>query len=297
MSADTTSLLSPPLRVARLFSLVRSTSALGRSASVRLGAIIVVFFCLVSVVSLIWTPYPPLAPATGDFGAAPGSAHWFGTDATGGDVFSRAMAATHTDVAITVAVVAIAMVVGIVWGSVAGFVGGWFDGLSMRVLQVLNAFPALLLAMLVIAALGHGLLDVILVVALIPLPDYVRLARAEVMTKKNWQFAEAAHLVGRRRMGVLFHHIVPNSMRPLIAYAGINASWVVATVGSLGYLGLGIQPGSAEWGSMIAGGQSGIVDGHWWMSFFPGLGILLLAAAFHLVGDGLSDDDLTRRGH
>jgi peptide/nickel transport system permease protein len=95
---------------------------------------------------------------------------------------------------------------------------------------------------------------------------------------------------------VLFLHLVPNSTRPLLAYAGINASWVIATVGALGFLGLGIQPGSAEWGSMIAGGESGIVDGQWWMSFFPGTFIFLLAAAFHLIGDGLSDDGLTRRG-
>jgi peptide/nickel transport system permease protein len=265
--------------------------------AIKAGVAVVALFGIASVVSLIWTPYPPLAPATGDFNAAPNGQHWFGTDATGGDVFSRTLAATHTDVGITVVVVAVALVVGTLWGAVAGFVGGWFDGLSMRLLQVMNAFPALLLAMLVIAALGRGLLDVIFVVALIPLPDYVRLARAEVMTKKNWQFAEAARMIGRRRAGVLLRHIVPNSTRPLIAYAGINASWVVATVGALGFLGLGIQPGSAEWGSMIAGGESGIVNGLWWMSFFPGLGIFLLAAAFHLIGDGLTDHDLTRRGH
>ena len=88
---------------------------------------------------------------------------------------------------------------------------------------------------------------------------------------------------------------MPNSVRPLFAYAAVNASWVIATVGALGYLGLGIQPGSAEWGSMIAGGQSEIIAGTWWISFFPGLGIFLLAAAFHLIGDGLADDDVTRR--
>jgi len=276
----------------------RQTRVLWRAQpSVKIGLSIVALFAAASVVSLIWTPYPPSAPATGDFNAAPDGQHWFGTDATGGDVFSRTLAATHTDVGITVVVVAVALVVGALWGSVAGFVGGWFDAVSMRVLQVMNAFPALLLAMLVIAALGRGMLDVIFVVALIPLPDYVRLARAEVLTKKNWQFAEAARMVGRRRSGVLLRHILPNSTRPLIAYAAINASWVVATVGSLGFLGLGIQPGSAEWGSMISGGQSGIVDGRWWMSFFPGVGIFLLAAAFHLIGDGLTDHDLTRRGH
>jgi peptide/nickel transport system permease protein len=275
---------------------LRRLTLTGRSAALKLGAVIVGLFAVMAVVSVFWTPYPPLAPATGPFGASPSARHLFGTDATGGDIFSRALAATHTDVGITLAVVGLSLVAGTVWGALIGFYGGWADRLSLRILQVLNAFPSILLAMLVISVFGRSVVDVILVVALIPLPDYVRLARAEVMTKKHWQFAEAARMTGRRPAGVLFRHLVPNSTRPLLAYAGINASWVIATVGALGFLGLGIQPGSAEWGSMIAGGESGIVDGQWWMSFFPGAFIFLLAAAFHLIGDGLSDDGLTRRG-
>ena len=275
---------------------LRRLTLTGRSAALKLGAVIVGLFAVMAVVSAFWTPYPPLAPATGPFGASPSARHLFGTDATGGDIFSRALAATHTDVGITLAVVGLSLVAGTVWGALIGFYGGWADRLSLRILQVMNAFPSILLAMLVISVFGRSIVDVILVVALIPLPDYVRLARAEVMTKKHWQFAEAARMTGRRPAGVLFRHLVPNSTQPLLAYAGINASWVIATVGALGFLGLGIQPGSAEWGSMIAGGESGIVDGQWWMSFFPGAFIFILAAAFHLIGDGLSDDGLTRRG-
>lgn len=269
----------------------------GSPVAVRLGLACLALLVAGALLSVLWTPYPASAPAQGIVNDAPSAAHWFGTDATGADVFSRTLAATRVDLGITLAVVCLALVCGALWGAVAGYVGGWFDAVSMRVLQVMNAFPALLLAMLVIAALGGGLMSVVFVVALIPLPDYVRLARAEVLTKKHWQFADAARMVGRRPAGVLLRHLLPNSTRPLIAYAGINASWVVATVGSLGYLGLGIEPGSAEWGSMIAGGQSGIVDGYWWISFFPGVGIFLIAAAFHLVGDGLTDHDLLRRGH
>ena len=276
----------------RLLPAVRS-----RSVSLRFGLGIVAFFAIVAIVSLFWTPFPPDAQATGAFSAAPTGTHLFGTDATGADIFSRAMAATTTDVGITVAVIALALIVGTIWGSLIGFYGGWIDGLSMRVLQVMNSFPALLLAMLVLSTVGRGLSAVILVVALIPLPDYVRLARAEILTKKHWQFAEAARMIGRRPRAVLFRHLLPNSTRPLFAYAAVNASWVISTVGALGFLGLGIQPGSVEWGSMIAGGQQGIVTGQWWISFFPGLAIFLLAAALHLIGDGLSDDDLVRHGH
>lgn len=268
---------------------------LPRSLTMKVGIGVVAMFAIVAIVSAFWTPYPPMAPATGPFFAAPSWQHPFGTDAVGADIFSRALVATHLDVGITCAVVSIALFVGTIWGSLIAFYGGWVEQLSLRILQVMQSFPALLLAMLVIAAMGRSIIDVILVVSLLPLPDYVRLARAEVLTKKTWQFAEAARMTGRRPLGVLFRHIVPNSMRPLFAYAGINASWVAATVGALGYVGLGIQPGSAEWGSMIAGGQSAIVTGQWWLSFFPGLGIFLLAAAFHLIGDGLMDADVVRR--
>ena len=102
-------------------------------------------------------------------------------------------------------------------------------------------------------------------------------------------------MTGRRPTGVLFRHLVPNSMRPLFAYASINASWVAATVGALGFVGLGIQPGSVEWGSMVAGGQAAVGNGGWWISFFPGLGIFFLSLAFHLLGDALTDADLNRR--
>ncbi len=259
------------------------------------GGVIIAGFIAAAIVSLFWTPYPPSQPATGTFLGAPSWSHLFGTNSVGGDVFSQALAATRTDVGITVAVIAIAFAVGTLWGTLSGFIGGAFDAVTIRVLQVINAFPALLLAMLVISALGRSIIDVIVVVALIPLPDYVRLSRAEVRTRKQWPFAEAAQMIGRRPMGVLFGHIVPNSLRPAIAYAAINASWVVATVGALGFLGLGIQPGSAEWGSMIAGGESGISSGQWWMSFFPGLAIFVLALAFHLIGDCLSDADVDRQ--
>jgi peptide/nickel transport system permease protein len=269
---------------------------LRRSWSVMAGAMILGLFAIAAVVSTFWTPYPPSAPAVGAFYSPPSAAHLFGTDAVGADIFSRALAATRTDVGITVAVVGLALSAGTVLGAVSGFVGGSLDRLLMRLFQVMNSFPSILLAMLVISAVGGGIIDVIVTVALIPMPEYARLARAEVMSKKNWQFAEAARMIGRQPVGVLFRHILPNSTRPLIAYAGINASWVISTVGALGFLGLGIQPGSAEWGSMIAGGQSGIVNGQWWIAFFPGLCILLLAVAFHLIGDGLSDADLDRRG-
>ena len=246
------------------------------------------FLVLMSLVSLIWTPYPPTAVGTGLFSSAPSAAHWFGTDSVGSDVFSRTIAAGRTDVFYTVTAVTIALVIGSTWGAIAGFFGGWFETVTLRLLEVVQAFPALLMALLVISILGPGTFNVILVVAIIPLPDFVRLARAEVLTKKTWQFAEAARLVGNRPLVVLFKHLMPNSWRPLLAYASISAAWVSGNIAALGFIGVGIQPDAVEWGSMIARGESDVVAGAWWEALFPGLGVLVLAIGFQLVGDGIA---------
>jgi peptide/nickel transport system permease protein len=241
-----------------------------------------------SLVSLIWTPYPPTATGTGAFSSAPSGAHWFGTDSVGSDVFSRTVSAGRTDVFYTVTAVAIALVIGSAWGALAGFFGGWFETVTLRLLEVVQAFPALLMALLVISILGPGTFNVILVVAILPLPDFVRLARAEVLTKKTWQFAEAARMVGNPPLVVLFKHLMPNSWRPLLAYASISAAWVCGNIAALGFIGVGIQPDAVEWGSMIARGESDVVAGAWWEALFPGLGVLVLAIGCQLVGDGIA---------
>ena len=252
------------------------------------GLCILGFLVLLSLVSLVWTPYAPGATGTGAVSAGPSAAHWFGSDSLGADVFSRTIAAGRTDVFFTIVTVGIALVVGSVWGALAGFFGGWFETVTLRLLEVVQSFPALLMALLVIDILGPGTLNVILVVAILPLPQFVRLARAEVMTKKNWQFAEAARMVGNRPLTVLFKHLLPNSWRPLLSYASISAGWVCGNIAALGFIGLGIQPDAVEWGSMIARGESDVVSGAWWESFFPGMGILLLAIGCQLIGDGIA---------
>jgi len=258
------------------------------SGTLPIGLGLLAFLVLVSIVSLIWTPYPPAATGTGAFSSAPSAAHWFGTDSVGSDIFSRTISAGRTDVFYTVAAVAISLTIGSTWGALAGFFGGWFEVVTLRLLEVVQAFPALLMALLIITVLGPGTLNVIVVIAIIPLPDFVRLARAEVLTKKNWQFAEAARLVGNRPLVVLFKHLMPNSWRPLLAYASISAAWVCGNIAALGFIGVGIQPDAVEWGSMIARGESDVVAGAWWEALFPGLGVLVLAIGFQLVGDGIA---------
>jgi peptide/nickel transport system permease protein len=143
--------------------------------------------------------------------------------------------------------------------------------------------------MLLASALGGGLVNVVVVVAVLGFPGYLRLARAEILARKNLEFAEAAVLMGNGRLAVLLRHLLPNSMKPLISFSAINASWVAIIVSSLGFIGIGIQPGSPEWGSMIAAGRDQIDN--WWVTFFPGCAILLLAMSFYLLGDALADRD------
>jgi peptide/nickel transport system permease protein len=269
--------------------LPKALRRVGRSAAaLPIGLSLLGLLLLLSLATLVWTPYSPKATGTGLISAAPNAKHWFGTDSVGSDVFSRTVAAGRTDVLYTFAVVAIALVIGSIWGALIGFYGGWLEWATLRFLEIVQAFPALLMALFVISIVGPGTVKVILVASIFPLPDFVRLARAEVLTKKKWQFAEAARMVGNRPMVVLFKHLMPNSTRPLLSYASISAAWVVGNIAALGYIGLGIQPDAVEWGSMIARGQSDVVSGAWWESFFPGIGILLLALGFQLVGDGLS---------
>ncbi|OLT00301.1 hypothetical protein BJF90_36120 [Pseudonocardia sp. CNS-004] len=256
--------------------------------TMRLGLVVVGILTLVAVVSLFWTPYDPAATKVGPVYDAPSASHWFGTDRVGADIFSLTMAGTRIDVGITIAAVGIAFVVGTTLGALAGFYGGWVDAVVSRLTEIMQAFPTLLLAMLIVAAVGPGVWNVIIVVAIVGIPDYLRLARAEILSKKTWQFTEAGRMVGNSPVRLLRRHLVPNSVLPLVAYSSINASWVTALVASLGFVGLGIEPGSAEWGAMIARGEDSIVSGEWWIAFFPGLAIFVLAAAFYLIGDGIT---------
>lgn len=255
----------------------------------KLGSGLMGLLLLAAVVGRVWTPYAPDATGVGAPYLRPGGAHWFGTDQVGADVFSKTVAATATDVWLTLVAVAIAFAVGGVLGAIAGYWGGWADAVIMRVTEVLQSFPALLLAMLLAATLGTGLRNVIVVVAFVGLPGYLRLLRAEVMGRKRWEFADAAIVTGNGGVRVLTRHLVPNSMTPLVSYAAINAAWVAIVVSSLGFIGVGIQPGSPEWGSMIAAGRD--APDAYWVSLFPGLGILLLSAAFYLLGDGLIEKE------
>ena len=259
------------------------------SWSMRIGLGILLFYTAVAMLSVFWTPYDPMASAVGPAYSPPSWQHWLGTDRLGSDMLSRMMAGSRYNLGICVAAVAIALSVGTFLGVIAGYYGGVADGIILRFVEVFQAFPGLLFAMLIVQALGAGILNVIAVLAFVGIPDYLRLARAEIRSRREWQFAEAARLVGNRSWGVAFKHLLPNSMGPLLAFTSVNAAFSVLIIASLGFLGIGLSPDDPEWGNMIARGQDGVMTGEWWMSLFPGLAILGMTGSFYLLGDAVSD--------
>jgi peptide/nickel transport system permease protein len=260
-----------------------------QSLSFQIGALILLIYTVIAVAGIFYTPYDPMQTLAGRPFSPPSGEHWFGTDRVGADVFSRTAAASALDLRITVIAVLVALIVGTVLGTITGYMGGVVDIVIMRLLEIVQSFPSLLLAMIVVQALGTGMKNVIVVLAFVGMPYYTRLVRAEILSKRHWQFAEAARMVGNSPARVAFRHLLPNSLGPVFAYASVNAAWVVLVTASLGFLGVGIEPGRAEWGSMISRGQPQIITGEWWISFFPGLAVLGLTAGFYLIGDGIRD--------
>ena len=265
--------------------------------ALRIGVAVLVFYAAVALISFAWTPYDPLTPGIGDGYDAPSWAFPLGTDRLGSDMLSRLMVGARYDLGIAFVAVLIALTVGTTIGTLAGYFGGKLDTAVMRAVEIFQAFPGLLFAMLVVQAVGAGIVNVILVLSFVGIPDYLRLARAEIHAKRDWQYAEAARLAGNLPWRVAFRYLLPNSVGPLLAFTSINAAFAALVTASLGFLGLGLGPNVPEWGNMIARGQDGVMTGQWWVSFFPGLAILGLTGGLYLLGDALSDiTDPRRRG-
>jgi peptide/nickel transport system permease protein len=259
------------------------------SWSMRIGLGILVFYVFVALLSFVWTPYDPYAPGAGPGYAAPSLQFLLGTDRLGSDMLSRLMVGARYDLGICLVAVAIACAVGTGLGVVAGYYGGVIDSVLLRLVEIFQAFPGLLFAMLVVQAIGPGVGNVIVVLSFVGIPEYLRLARAEILSRRDWQYAEAARLVGNRSWRVAFRHLLPNSIGPVLAFTSINAAFVALIIASLGFLGIGLGPDAPEWGNMISRGQDGVMTGEWWVSFFPGLAILGMTGSFYLLGDAVSD--------
>ncbi len=234
-------------------------------------------------------PYDPLASDTAHAMEPPGASHWFGTDQLGRDILSRVIVATRLDFGIAIAAVALSFVTGCTLGCYAGYFGGWIDRLVGRVSDTIMAFPLFVLAMGIVAALGNTVFNIILATAIINLPFYVRVARAEVNVRRNAGFVEAARLAGNSNTRILALHLFPNILPPVMVQISLNMGWAILNAAGLSFIGLGVRPPDAEWGIMVAEGATYIVSGEWWVALFPGAVLMLAVFCFNLLGDGLRD--------
>lgn len=251
----------------------------------------VMFFAIVlaAVLGPAITPHDPLATNASDALQPPSATYWFGTDDLGRDVFSRVVAATRLDLMISVSAVALSFVIGSMTGALAGYFGGWFDRISGRLIDTIMAFPLFVLAMGIVAALGNTIENIVYATAIINIPFYARVARAEVNIRREAGFAQAARLSGNSELRVLAVHIFPNALPPMMVQISLNLGWAILNAAGLSFIGLGVRPPTPEWGIMVAEGANFIVSGEWWLAFFPGAALMLAVLTFNLLGDGLRD--------
>lgn len=256
-------------------------------AAVALAGLCVLMLVAVFGPSLV--PYDPLLTYAGPVLAAPSFEHLFGTDHVGRDIFSRVVVATRLDLLIAFGAVGLSSVVGVAIGCAAGYYGGWFDRISGRVVDSIMAFPLFVLAMGVVAALGNTLANVVYATALVNLPFYVRLARAEVGQRRATEYVEAAIISGNSGVGLIQRHLLPNVLPPLAVQMSLNLGWAVLNAAGLSFIGLGVRPPAAEWGIMVAEGAQYVVSGQWWTYVFAGGALMGVVLCFNLAGDALRD--------
>ena len=259
-----------------------------------LGLVVVLLVLVVAALAPWLAPYPPdatdpsvflLPPAWAQGGS---SAHWLGTDAIGRDILSRLMHGARLSLAIGLAVVALSVVVGTVLGLAAGYFRGVLDVVVMRLMDIILTLPSLLLAIVIVAILGPGLMNAMLAVAVVVLPHYVRITRAAVLAETSRDYVTAARMNGSGHLRLMFSEVLPNCTAPLIVQASLGISAAILDAAALGFLGLGAQPPSPEWGTMLADAREFVLRA-WWVVTFPGLAILITVLAFNLLGDGLRD--------
>jgi peptide/nickel transport system permease protein len=273
-------------RLGRAYVSWRRFSA-NRLAVLGLGIIV-----LLILLAIFADQLAPDSPVIGDLRNArllPASAeHWLGTDDLGRDILSRIIYGSRLTLYVVILVAIIAAPIGLLIGTVAGYAGGWTDAILMRITDIFLAFPKLILALAFVAALGPGIENAVLAIAITSWPPYARIARAETMTVRNSDYIAAVRLMGASPLRIVVRHIMPLCISSLIVRVTLDMAGIILTAAGLGFLGLGAQPPLPEWGAMIASGRRFILD-QWWVAAAPGAAILIVSLGFNLLGDGLRD--------
>jgi len=276
-------------RQARLGQAYRGWLRLARNPLALLGLGIVVALVLMAIAAPLLATHDPYAQALAERLQPPLSpGHWLGTDEFGRDIWSRLVYGARITLYIVLLVTVTAPVFGLVIGTVAGYYGGWTDRILMRLTDIFLAFPRLILALAFVAALGPGIGNAVLAIALTAWPPYARVARAETLTVRNSDYIAAARLQGASGARILLSHVAPMCVPSVIIRVTLDMAGIILTAAGLGFLGLGAQPPLPEWGLMISSGRKFLFD-QWWVATMPGLAIFTVSLGFNLLGDGLRD--------
>ncbi|MCM3719968.1 ABC transporter permease [Fictibacillus phosphorivorans] len=252
------------------------------------GLSIVSFFILLAIFADLLAPYGYKEVNLSDKHIAPSAEHWFGTDEFGRDILSRVIHGARISLWVGFFSVAGSVIVGSLLGIVAGYYGRWVDGIISRIFDILLAFPSILLAIAVVSVLGPSLKNALIAIAIINVPTFGRLLRSRVLSVKEEEYITAARAIGMSDIRILVHHILPNSLAPIIVQGTLAIATAIIEAAALGFLGMGAQPPTPEWGKMLADSKDFIIQAPWTV-LFPGLAIMLTVLGFNLMGDGLRD--------
>jgi peptide/nickel transport system permease protein len=252
------------------------------------GLVLAVLLFVAAAAAPLIATYDPSAQDLADRLARPSALHWFGTDELGRDVYSRVLYGGRVTLGMVVAVVVVVAPLGLAVGCMAGYFGRWADRLLMRITDVFLAFPRLILALAFVAAIRPGITSTVAAIALTAWPPYARLARAETLTIRNTDFIAAVRLTGASPFRIILRHVAPLCLDSVIVRVTLDMSSIILTAAALGFLGMGVQPPSPEWGAMIATARRFILE-QWWVPTIPGVAIFIASLAFNLLGDGLRD--------
>jgi len=253
-----------------------------------IGTMIIVLMIFVGTFAPYLAPYKPSKMYSRNRREAPGKQFWLGTDRLGRDMLSRLIWGTRVSLVIGVLAVSVSLVIGLTIGMISGYYGGLLDEILMRIMDIIFAFPSLLLAIALIAVTGPSMRNIIFVVGLIRIPRFARILRGTVLSIKEKEFIEAARALSKSDIGIMLQHILPNCIAPLTVEASLSIATAIITESALSFLGIGVRPPTPSWGQMIADGRSELFTAPW-IVIFPGLTIMITVLGYNLLGDGLRD--------
>ena len=276
----------------------RRQAALGRAYSgwrsfahnrlAMVGLAIVLALVAVALQADVIAPYPPTVGELSQRLLPPSAAHFFGTDDQGRDIFSRLLHGSRITLYVVALVAVLAAPVGLLVGTASGYAGGWLDAVLMRITDIFLAFPRLILALAFVAALGPGIENAVIAIAITSWPPYARIARAETLSIRQADYISAVKLLGASPLRIVLRHVMPLCVPSVIVRVTLDMAGIILTAAGLGFLGLGAQPPMPEWGAMIAAGRAYVLD-QWWVAAAPGAAIFIVSLGFNLLGDGLRD--------